>query len=132
MSGDIGESRPFLGSWVASTDCKNVTPGSFLNGFEPDGTRERCEIKSGDLRCRTVTRREGTDSPLLHTGQLARGRNSQQGRCAQDVEAWRGRAGTLSETRLKHYMTSDTTLGKALKPAPASRSIFSDGVHRAR
>lgn len=36
----LGQSRPFLGSWVAGADYRNVTPRSSLDGLETEGTRE--------------------------------------------------------------------------------------------
>lgn len=91
VSGSVKAIPRLLGGRLQECD-----PGSSLDGFETEGTRERAGgIKSGDLRCWTVTGREGT-SPLLHAWGLPLCRNSEQGQFTQELETWRDREGRLS------------------------------------
>lgn len=96
-----GQSRPFHSSWVASTDCTNVTLGQanlILTqrvGEDHYGQNELQRVKSeilreetlaahkppppkkkqADLRSQTVPR---CDRTLLHAGSLSLGRNFHQ------------------------------------------------------
>lgn len=103
----LGQSRPSPGSWVASADCRNVTPGLPSTGLRQTEEESAGRMKSGDLRCWTVTGREGT-WPLLHAWRLPMCRNSLHGQFTQEVETWRGRAGRLSGRGTPWNMTQYT------------------------